>query len=207
MPKGVGGTFCSKTGPFFSYGCSKPSGVPVRPRRAKPHSAAKQSRSFHVAALKSASPSINLENMADFVVPNSVHKMCILAWARCQSRGFLLSFRVAALNPSGLLGLGFRVLGSKNGPWSARVCQKRSGPHSAAKQGRSFRVAALKLPGSLYAQGGRSFILQQNMADFVVPNSVHKMCILAWARCQSRGPLLSFRVAALNPSGLLALVF
>ena len=36
------------------------------------------------------------------------------------------------------------------------VCaQKGSGPHSAAKQGRSFRVAVLKLPGSLYAQGGR----------------------------------------------------
>ena len=28
-----------------------------------------------------------------------------------------------------------------------------------AKQARSFRVAALKLPGSLYAQGGRSHIL------------------------------------------------
>ena len=84
------------------------------------------------------------------------------------------------------------------------MCPKGSGPHSAAKQGRSFRVAALKLPGSLYAQGGRSHSLQQNMADFVVPNSVHKMCVLAWARCQSRGPLLSFRVAALNPSGFLA---
>ena len=30
-----------------------------------------------------------------------------LAWARCQSRGPLLSFRVAALNPSGHLGSGF----------------------------------------------------------------------------------------------------
>ena len=29
VPKGVGATFCSKTGPFFSCGCSKPSGVPV----------------------------------------------------------------------------------------------------------------------------------------------------------------------------------
>ena len=102
--KGVGATFCSKTGLFSSCGCSKPSGVPVCPRRPKPHSAAKQSRSFRVA-LNSASPSINLEKY-----------------------GF---FRVAALNPSGLLGLG--VLGSKNGPWSARVCPKGSGPHSAAK--------------------------------------------------------------------------
>ena len=51
VPKGVGATFCSKTGPFFSCGCSKASRVPVCPRRAKPHSAAKQGRSFRVAAL------------------------------------------------------------------------------------------------------------------------------------------------------------
>ena len=41
------------------------------------------------------------------------------------------------------------------------MCLQGSGPHSAAKQGRSFRVAALKLPGSLCAQGGPSHILQQ----------------------------------------------
>ena len=39
----------------------KASGVPVCPRRPKPHSAAKQSCSFRAAALNSASPSINLE--------------------------------------------------------------------------------------------------------------------------------------------------
>ena len=61
VPKGVGATFLSKTGPFFSCGCSKPFGVPVCPRRPKPHSAAKQSRSFRVAAPNSASPSIDLE--------------------------------------------------------------------------------------------------------------------------------------------------
>ena len=51
VPKGVGATFCSKTGPFFSCACSKASRVPVCPRRPKPHSAAKQGRSFRVAAL------------------------------------------------------------------------------------------------------------------------------------------------------------
>ena len=50
MPKGVGATFCSKTGPFFSCGCSKAPRVPVCPRRPKPHSA-KQGRSFRVAPL------------------------------------------------------------------------------------------------------------------------------------------------------------
>ena len=60
------------------------------------------------------------------------------------------------------------VLGSKNGPSSARVCPKGSGPHSAAKQGRSFRVAALNHPVSLCAQGGPSHILQQNRAVLVV---------------------------------------
>ena len=88
------------------------------------------------------------------------------------------------------------------------MCPKGSGPHSAAKQGRSFRVSALNHPGSICAHGGRGYSFRvaavnsaspsinlKNMADFAVPNSVHKMCILAWARCQSRGPLLSFRVA------------
>ena len=48
------------------------------------------------------------------------------------------------------------------------MCPKGSGPHPAAKQGRSFRVAALKLPGSLCAQGGPSHILQQNKAVLFV---------------------------------------
>ena len=48
------------------------------------------------------------------------------------------------------------------------MCQKGSGPHSAAKQGRSFRVAALNHPGSLCAQGGPSHILQQNKAVLFV---------------------------------------
>ena len=55
------------------------------------------------------------------------------------------------------------------------MCPKGSGPRSAAEQVRSFRVAALKLPGSLYAQGGPS----------PKPHSAAK---------QGR----SFRVAALN---------
>ena len=51
MPKGVGATFCRKTGPFFSCACSKPAGIHVCPRRSRPYSAAKQGRSFRVAAL------------------------------------------------------------------------------------------------------------------------------------------------------------
>ena len=77
------------------------------PRRSRPHSAAKQGRSFRVAALNSVCPPEIWKAVAVFGLPNSVHKMCILAWARCQSRVSLLSFRVAALNPSGLLALGF----------------------------------------------------------------------------------------------------
>ena len=53
---------------------------------------------------------------------------------------------------------------AKQGPSSARVCPKGSGPHSAAKQGRSFRVAALNHPVSLCAQGGPSHILQQKQS-------------------------------------------
>ena len=49
VPKGVAATFCSKTRPFFSCACSKPSGVHVCPRRSRPYSAAKQGRSFRVA--------------------------------------------------------------------------------------------------------------------------------------------------------------
>ena len=42
--------------------------------------------------------------------------------------------------------LGARILGSENGPSSARVCPKGSGPHSAAKQRRSFRVPPINPP-------------------------------------------------------------
>ena len=48
------------------------------------------------------------------------------------------------------------------GPGVLVCAQKGSGPHSAAKQGRSVRVAALNHSGSLCAQGGPSHILQQN---------------------------------------------
>ena len=48
---------------------------------------------------------------------------------------------------TGLPGCGpCRGLGSKNGPSSARVCPKGSGPHSAAKQRRSFRVPPINHP-------------------------------------------------------------
>ena len=39
-----------------------------------------------------------------------------------------------------------RILGSENGPSSARVCPKESRPHSAAKQRRSFRVPPINHP-------------------------------------------------------------
>ena len=41
---------------------------------------------------------------------------------------------------------GARILGSENGPSSARVCPRRSGPHSAAKRRRSFRVPPINHP-------------------------------------------------------------
>ena len=156
--------------------------------------------------------------MADFAVPNSVHKMCILAWARCQSRGFLLSFRVAALNPSGLLGFGFRVLGlriekwalecscvpkgvgatscSKTGPFFScgcskasrvPVCPRRAKPHSAAKQGRSFRVAALNWVLSLRIE-------KWTLECSCVPNGVGATF------CSKAGPFLS--CAYSKPSGV-----
>ena len=182
----VGATFCSKTGMFFSCACSKPSGVHVCPRQSRPHSAAKQSRFFRLAALNFALHREICKTVADFGLPNSVHETCILIKARCQAFLFLFVWLLLTAFPSSnsphgrksaaKQGRSFRVaalnwvlnLGSKNGPSSARVCPKGSGPHSAAKQGRSFRVPALKLPGSLYAQGGRSHILRQNRAVLFV---------------------------------------
>ena len=114
MPKEVGATFCSKTGPFFSCACSKSSWVHVCPLRSRPHSAAKQGRFVRLAALNFALPSGNLE------------------------------FKLCPSQP-----------GSKNGPSSARVRPKGSGPHSAAKQGRSFRVPALNHPVSMCAHCGQ----------------------------------------------------
>ena len=60
VPKGRGHILQQNRAVLFVW-LLKASGVPVCPRRPKPHSAAKQSRSFRAAALNSASPSINLE--------------------------------------------------------------------------------------------------------------------------------------------------
>ena len=137
---GPGVTFCSKTGPFFSCGCFKASRVPVCPRRPKPHSAAKQSRSFRVAAL-------------NWVVSLKIEKWTLEC--SCVPKGVGATFC------------------SKTGPFFScgcfkasrvPVCPRRPKPHSAAKQGRSFRVVAPNHPGSLCAQGGPSHILQQNRA-------------------------------------------
>ena len=54
-------------------------------------------------------------------------------------------FSCGSNKPLGLMVLA-RGLGSKNGPSSARVCPKGSGPHSAAKQRRSFRVPPINHP-------------------------------------------------------------
>ena len=163
VPKRVGATFCSKTGPFFSCGCSKACRVLVCPRRPKPHSAAKQGRSFRVAALS-------------WVLSLRIEKWTLEC--SCVPKGVAAPF-------CSKTGPFFSCACSK--PSSVHVCPQRSRPYSAAKQGRSFRVAAL--------HSASPSINLENMADFAVPNSVHKMCSLAWARWQSQGPLLSFRVA------------
>ena len=61
-----------------------------------------------------------------------------------------------------------RKPGEKIGPSSGRLCPKGSGPHSAAKQGRSFRVPALNHPVSICAHGGQGHGLQQNRAVLFV---------------------------------------
>ena len=118
VPKGVGATFCSKAGPFFSCGCSKASRVPVCPRLPKPHSAAKQGRSFRVAAL------------------NWILSLRIEKWTlecSCVPKGVGATF----LSKTGPF---FSCGCSK--PFGVPVCPRRPKPHSAAKQSRSFRVAA-----------------------------------------------------------------
>ena len=110
VPKGVGATFCSKTGPFFSCGCSKASRVLVCPRRPKPHSAAKQGRSFRLAALNWAL-SLRIENG-----PSSA-PVCPKGSGPHSAAKQGCSFRVAALNHPGV-----------------PVCPRQPKPHSAAKQ-------------------------------------------------------------------------
>ena len=96
VPKGVGATFCSKAGPFFSCGCSKASRVPVCPRLPKPHSAAKQGRSFRVAALNWIL-SLRIENG-----PSSA-RVCPKGSGPHSSAKQGRSFRVAALKLPGSL--------------------------------------------------------------------------------------------------------
>ena len=56
----------------------------------------------------------------------------------------------------------------KNGPPSARVCPKGSGPRSAAKQGGSLCVAPLNHGGPMSAPRSRGHVLQQNRAVLCV---------------------------------------
>ena len=146
--------------------------------------------------------------MADFAVPNSVHKMCILAWARCQSRGPLLSFRVAPW--VGVLSLrigkwalecscvpkGVGATFCRTGPFCScgcfkasrvLVCPRRPKPHSAANQGRSFRVAALSWVLSLRIE-------KWTLECSCVPRGV------AATFCSKTGPFLS--CACFKPSGV-----
>ena len=59
-------------------------------------------------------------------------------------------------------------LESKNGPSSARVCPKGSGPRSAAKQAGSLCVAPLNHGQPMSAPSSRGHVLQQNRAVFCV---------------------------------------
>ena len=52
MPKGVGATFCSKTGRFFMCGPTKPWATHEGSKESGPRSVAKQGRSLYVAPLK-----------------------------------------------------------------------------------------------------------------------------------------------------------
>ena len=83
-PKGSGPHSAAKQGRSFRVPALDHPGH-VCPRRSRPHSAAKQGRSFRVAALNFALPFGNLKTVPDFGLPSSVHKMCILIRARCQS--------------------------------------------------------------------------------------------------------------------------
>ena len=139
--KGVGATFCSKTEPFFSCGCSKASRVPVRPRRPKPHSAAKQACVFKGVEATFCSKtrpffSCGCSKPLSQAL-NSVPRSAIKKWTlecSCVLKGVGATF----CNKAGPF---FSCACPK--PSGVHVCPRRSKPHSAAKQGRSFRVAAL----------------------------------------------------------------
>ena len=137
VPKGVGAAFCSKTAPFLSYAPNKPSGGLVCPRRSRPRSAAKQGRSFRVAPINSAptrfsggspDPNIRKWTLECSCVPKGVGA------AFCSKTAPFLSY--APNKPSGGL-----------------VCPRRSRPRSAAKQGRSFRVAPINSAPTRFSGG------------------------------------------------------
>ena len=123
------------------------------PKRSRPRSAAKQGRSFRVTPINSAPTRFSGGHILGKGSPEIGHRPSLkrtfyeqnLTWQNptsiCRSRNGL-----AGLEEPRPRHLGVRILGSENGPSSARVCPKGSGPHSAAKQRRSFRVPPIKHP-------------------------------------------------------------
>ena len=115
------------------------------PRRSRPRSAAKQGRSFLVAPINSAPTRFSGGHILGKGPPRdrppAQSKMDILRKEFGVAKSGL-DFRI----PNWTAWLLARGLGSKNGPSSARVCPKGSGPCSAAKQRRSFRVPPINHP-------------------------------------------------------------
>ena len=147
--RGVGATFCSKTGRFCLCGPTKPFGGHQCSEESGPRSAAKQGRSLCVAPLKEQL----WESMWPFSgghilekgppprsAKNVLQMLYLMAKFNMAKSGWISRFQVCL--PFGLKPCAWD-LESKNGPSSARVCPKGSGPRSAAKQAGSLCVAPL----------------------------------------------------------------
>ena len=121
---GLKATFCSKTGPFFSCDSNKlcPDSISGGHILGKgpPRDRAPAQSKTHI-----------LRKEFD-VAKSGLH--------------FQIPKRGAGLEDPRPRHLGARILRSENGPSSAPVCPKASGPHSAPKQRRFFRVPPINHP-------------------------------------------------------------
>ena len=130
MLQGVGATFCSKTRPFFVCGPTKGAAVGV-----------------HVAVhiLEKGPPPRLARNVLQIL-----HFVTKFSAAKSGSISRLQVCLTSKPKPCPL------DLEAKNGPWSARVCPKGSGPRSAAKQGDSLCVAPLNHGGPMRVPRSRA---------------------------------------------------
>ena len=154
VPKGVGATFCSKTGRFFVCGPTKPWGTHECSKESGPCSAAKQGRSLCVAPLKclTSRPKPCPSGLGSKNEPSSA-RVCPKGSGPRSAAKQGRSLCVAPLNPSGpmsaLTSRGhvlqqnrrFFVCGFTK-PFGTHECSKESGPRS--EHGRSLCVAPLK---------------------------------------------------------------